>query len=158
MFRLCQRNKNSLSGEPNCEGKEGLAMKSQITITLNGFSEQGDELVCFPWCAWPYKSRGMNQLPRMRASADKSQWESCSVHRLGSRSVMPRAVWKELLQPGIPKLLWAQLWTHSWICTLCPQHPSVRQQSNFCGICPLHCPQHPSLSRVISVLPAGSTG
>lgn len=54
----------------------------------------------------------MKQMPRIWAKADKSQWESCSVHRFGSRSVMPWAVWKDLLQPGIPKLLWTWPWAH----------------------------------------------
>lgn len=59
-------------------------------------------------------------MPRMWAKAEKSQWESCSVHRFGSRSVMPWAVWKELLQPDIPKLLWTWLWAHPHrIWTLC---------------------------------------
>lgn len=100
-------------------------MKSRITITAKWLLWARRWVGLFSlggcsWYAWPYKYRGMNQMPRMWAKADKNQCESCSVHRLVSRCVMPWAVWKELLQPGIPKLLWTGLWTHPHrVWTLC---------------------------------------
>lgn len=51
-------------------------------------------------------------MPRMWAKADKSQWESPSVNRFQNGPVMPRAAWKELLQPCTPHLPWTLLWCH----------------------------------------------